>query len=53
MVEGEVGTHLTDGSGAPDGDYVAFVDGGVGDTIPGCADNVREVETFLVGDVVW
>lgn len=53
MVEGKVSTHLSDGSGAPDGDHVALVDGRIDDAVPGRANHVREVETFLIRDIIW
>lgn len=51
--EGEFGAHLADGTGAPDGDGVVFVDAGVDYAVPGCAEYVGEVESLLIGDGVW
>lgn len=48
----EVDAHLTDGTGTPDGNDIAFLDSSVDDTVPAGADNIRQVETLLIGDVV-
>jgi hypothetical protein len=46
MVKAEVGGHLAYGAGAPDGNYIAFLDASVNDGIPGCADDVGEIEAL-------
>jgi hypothetical protein len=50
--QGEIRTHLADGSRTPDGDDVALVDAGVDNAIPAGADHVGEVQSLLVGDIV-
>ena len=50
--EGHLGGHLADGAGTPDSNNVAFSDAGVNDAVPGCGEDIGEVETFLIGDRV-
>lgn len=50
--EGEVNTHLTDGTGSPDGNDVTLLDTSVNDTVPAGADNIGQVETLLIRDIV-
>lgn len=52
MHESEIRTHLPDGPRAPDGNDVALVDARVDDAVPARAEDVRQVQTLLVGDVV-
>jgi hypothetical protein len=50
--QGEVGSHLTDRTSAPNGNDVALVDYGVDNSVPACADHVREVESLLIRYIV-
>lgn len=50
--EGHLRSHLADRAGTPDGDDIAFFNTGVDDAVPGCAEDVGEVETFLIRDGV-
>ena len=50
--QGEIRTHLADGSRAPDGNDIALVDAGVDDAVPAGADHVGKVQSLLVGDIV-
>lgn len=48
----KVDAHLADWTGAPDRDYIAFLDARVDDTVPACADYVGEEKTLFVGHVI-
>lgn len=50
--QGELGTHLANGTSTPDCNNVALVDASVHNTIPAGADHVRKVQTLLIGDIV-
>lgn len=49
---GEVNTHLTDGTGTPDGNDITLLDTGVDNTVPAGADNIGQVETLLIRNIV-
>lgn len=49
---GEVNAHLTDGTGTPDGNDIALLDSSVDNAVPAGADNIGQVETLLIRDVV-
>lgn len=50
--EGEVNTHLTDGTGSPNGNDITLLDSSVNDTVPTGADNIGQVKTLLIRDIV-
>ena len=50
--ERELGAHLTDWAGTPDGDDIALLDTGVDNAVPAGGDDIRKKETLLIWNVV-
>ena len=50
--ECKVNAHLTDGASTPDGDHITLLDASVDNTVPARANDVRKVQTFLIGNIV-
>src|ERR1700761_245202 len=50
--EGHGCSHLADRTGTPNGNHITFLDPRINDCVPGCAQDIGEVKTLLVWDIV-